>query len=76
MATLTCCGILFTQFCSIDPKDQSGCALVDGHAGPHEFTDDRGEGWYWETDWECACAECLGGEGDFCTVYWRKRKRR
>lgn len=76
MATLSCCGILFTKFSAIEPTDPEGCVLAMAHDGPHEFKDDRGQDWLWETDWECTCAECMSGDGDLCSIYWRKRKRR
>jgi len=59
---------------SIRPSDAHGCVLAYGHSGPHEFVDQRGRYWLWETDMGCDCAHCRRCEGDYCTVYWRKPK--
>ncbi len=53
--------------------DQEGCLLADGHDGPHEFADQRGQTWQWETDLECDCEHCMRCEGDYCTPYWQKQ---
>lgn len=66
------CAILFTANSGIDPVDVTGCCLPDGHPGPHEFTDSKGEVWLWETDFGCQCEHCMQLEGDYCTEYWRK----
>ena len=39
--------------------DEHGCRLKDGHQGAHEFTDDLGRLWCWETDFECQCEHCM-----------------
>ena len=52
--------------------DSKGCLLAEGHEGPHEFADQRGQHWLWETDIECGCEYCMRCEGDYCTTYWRK----
>lgn len=54
------------------PVDDKGCLLEEGHEGPHEFEDPKGQRWLWETDMECDCEVCSLGEGDYCTIYWRK----
>ena len=54
------------------PADRQGCLLAEGHAGPHEFVDEAGQHWLWETDLECTCSHCMQCEGDYCTTYWRK----
>lgn len=53
--------------------DEHGCRLKDGHQGAHEFTDDLGRLWCWETDFECQCEHCMKCEGDYCTTYWIKQ---
>ncbi len=55
--------------------DSSGCLLAEGHQGPHEFKDDRGRLWQWETDMACDCEHCRTCDGDYCTTYWRKQYR-
>lgn len=67
--TLGPCGIIYTD--AVGVKDPCGCRLPCGHQGPHEFVSEEGELFQWETDWDCDCEDCLSGEGDFCTVYWR-----
>lgn len=64
------CGILFTND-GLPPNDQHGCRLPVGHDCPHEFVDENGTLYRWETDWECNCEHCLSGEGDLCSTYWR-----
>lgn len=54
--------------------DTSGCYLPDGHKGPHEFKDQNGNVWCWETDFECNCEHCVQCQGDYCNIYWRKEK--
>lgn len=56
--------------------DANGCRLQDGHDGPHEFVDQHGNVWCWETDWECLCEHCMQCEGDYCVIYWCKDSRR
>lgn len=63
------CAIIYTD--AVGAKDPCGCRLPCGHPGPHEFVSVEGEVFQWETDWDCACEDCLSGSGDFCTVYWR-----
>ena len=53
-------------------SDASGCYLPDGHPGPHEYKDEKGNAWCWETDFDCPCPECRCCEGDYCTEYWPK----
>lgn len=45
--------------------------LPDDHSGPHQFTTTNGITSRWETDWECMCEECMSGESDYCSIYWR-----
>lgn len=55
------------------PRDATGCQLPIGHEGPHEYRDEFGQPWLWETDFSCTCEACWKNEdGDYCTVYWRK----
>lgn len=54
------------------PTDKNGCILPEGHTGPHEFIDDKGVHWLWETDLECTCEHCMDEGGDYCTEYWEK----
>ena len=54
------------------PVDVHGCILPSGHDGPHEFKDEHGRLWQWETDLSCQCEHCMRCEGDYCTTYWRK----
>ena len=68
------CAILFTQGCLADPSDSDGCRLPNGHYGPHEFAAADGRIIQWETDLECTCEHCMEGEGDYCTVYWTKKR--
>lgn len=63
------CGVLHGEGGPVDPH---GCRLPDNHAGPHECVDPKGVVWLWETDFSCTCAHCMQGEGDYCTLYWRK----
>jgi hypothetical protein len=69
------CAVLFHVDFGYIPKDTQGCRLPDGHQGPHEFVDERGEVWQWETDWECDCDHCNQCEGDYCMLYWSLRER-
>lgn len=64
------CGILHGS--ENYPEDADGCILPEGHAGPHEFIDQNGAHWLWETDFQCMCEHCRRCEGDYCTIYWRK----
>lgn len=57
------------------PVDRDGCLLPEGHDGPHEFADQHGHRWLWETDLECNCEHCRTCEGDWCVIYWRKQYR-
>lgn len=52
--------------------DTTGCTLPEGHDGPHEYVDQHGKRWLWETDLTCTCEHCMRCEGDYCTTYWRK----
>lgn len=65
-----CCGILFGPY---EPgiHDHQGCHLAIGHLGPHEFVAQDGTTYQWETDWDCECEDCMNGDGDFCSIYWR-----
>lgn len=63
------CAVLFEDG---SPHDASGCLLTIGHDGPHEFIDDRGKVWLWETDLTCDCEHCMRCEGDYCSVYWER----
>ncbi|TXT23856.1 MAG: hypothetical protein FD131_5135 [Rhodocyclaceae bacterium] len=63
------CAILHTDAPGV--RDTCGCRLPCGHPGPHEFVADDDQVYQWETDWGCDCEDCLSGEGDFCTIYWR-----
>lgn len=65
------CGIMHGGD-SVGPVDAQGCMLAEGHEGPHEFADQNGRRWLWETDMECDCEHCMRCDGDYCTVYWRK----
>lgn len=53
----------------LGPIDRAGCRLPRGHAGRHEFEDDRGCVYQWEVDLECDCEHCMEFEGDYCTLY-------
>jgi hypothetical protein len=64
------CGILHGS--GPQPPDDHGCILPDNHEGPHEYIARDGVAWQWETNLECDCEWCRRGEGDYCTVYWRK----
>ena len=64
-----CCLIHSTERC--DPPDPLGCILPAGHSGPHEFVSSNGKRYQWELDAECACEDCM--EGDGCTIYWEKQ---
>jgi len=67
------CSILFDAgYGGASPSDCEGCRLPSGHDGPHEFVDTTGVAWQWETDWECDCETCREGEGDYCSIFWRK----
>lgn len=65
------CGTLHHN-AAIGPFDSDGCILPEGHVGPHEFVDEAGRHWLWETDFSCECEHCMRCEGDYCTTYWRK----
>lgn len=56
----------------VGPTDADGCVLAEGHEGPHEFVDQHGKHWLWETDWTCDCEHCSRCDGDYCFTYWRK----
>lgn len=66
------CGLIFNSDGS-SIKDTSGCCLDLGHRGPHEFVDNEGVCYQWETDFECTCDHCLKCEGDYCSFYWPKK---
>lgn len=72
----TPCGTFFPTYSGADPKDPTGCTLPDGHSGPHQFTTTNGVTYLWETDWECTCEECMSGESDYCSIYWRADQQR
>lgn len=63
------CEILFSND-GLSPIDSHGCRLDCGHDGPHEFLDERGSVFHWETDLECDCEHCQRCEGDYCITYW------
>ncbi len=67
------CGILFSNDMGGVPDDATGCQLVSGHDGPHEFSDAKGKVWQWETDWACDCEHCQECGGDYCAIYWPKK---
>lgn len=64
------CGILFSDG---GPHDNHGCLRESGHSGPHEFIDQSGRRWCWETDFNCQCEHCQQCDGDYCSVYWPKQ---
>lgn len=64
------CGIMHGKEASCE--DPEGCILPLEHDGPHEFISTDGEAWQWETDVACTCEWCMRGDGDYCTIYWRK----
>jgi hypothetical protein len=64
------CGLIHPrEFSTI--RDPHGCALKDGHAGPHEFVCSEGITYNWR-DSECADCDCDLEGGECCTEYWRK----
>lgn len=70
---MSTCGIMHGRGLG-GPTDDHGCRLPVNHAGPHEFLATDRRVYQWETDWECTCEECMGGDGDFCTTYWPKAR--
>lgn len=65
------CAILFPRRDGVSPEDCNGCVLPNGHHGPHEFVASNGIRYFWETDMDCDCEECLSDEPDnWCIVYW------
>lgn len=58
------------------PAPHPAPMLPDGHSGPHQFTTTNGVTYLWETDWECTCEECMSGESDYCSIYWRADQQR
>ena len=70
------CGTIHGAGGPCEPTDTKGCMLEMDHKGPHEFVDDSGKHWLWETDIECGCPHCMRFDGDYCTIYWPKPTRR
>lgn len=64
------CGVLHDDLGG--ERDVTGCRLLVGHGGPHEFLSNRGIEYQWETDLECDCDHCIKADGDYCTTFWRK----
>lgn len=70
--TFSVCGTLFANG-GCPPRDLHGCTLPHGHAGPHEFIDDKDERYQWETDLACTCEICAAEDGENCSRYWRAK---
>lgn len=66
------CGTMSGSGLMVGVEDRQGCLLPLNHGGAHEFVDEYGEHWLWETDLTCDCEHCMQCEGDYCILYWPK----
>jgi|APEBP8051072266_1049373.scaffolds.fasta_scaffold00350_22 hypothetical protein len=63
------CGVLMRVDEVVLPRDEEGCTLPAGHAGPHLSSTPEGA-FNWEIDLDCDCDHCQQCEGDYCITYW------